>query len=128
MLKVCEGRKGKWVLDVKSRLNCCFNLVVSDSIYHFECYKLFSTNRESNLSKTEKPGCKENSTMAENFERLCGWFESQMVPVTTSELHNKMEELVNSEEIYSMKHLNRKSEEKYKHNIIISQTEDVSQK
>ncbi|XP_065666109.1 uncharacterized protein LOC136087390 isoform X2 [Hydra vulgaris] len=93
-LKVCEGRKDKWTLDVKSCLICCVDLVASDSI------KLFLTNRESNLNETEKPGRKENSTMAENFERICEWFESQMVPVTTSELHNKMEELANSEEIY----------------------------
>ena len=46
-----------------------------------------------------------------------------MVPVTTSELHAKMVELANSEEIYSMKHLKRKLEERYRDNIIISQTE-----
>ena len=46
--------------------------------------------------------------MAENFERVCRWFESEMVPVTTSELHVKMAEIANSEEIYSMKHIKRK--------------------
>ena len=61
--------------------------------------------------------------MAENFERVCRWFESEVVPVTTSELHAKMVELANSEEIYSMKHLKRKLEERYRGDIIISQTE-----
>ena len=61
--------------------------------------------------------------MAENFERVCRWFESEMVPVTTSELHVKMAEIANSEEIYSMKHIKRKLEERYKDDTIISQTE-----
>ena len=37
--------------------------------------------------------------MAENFEWVCQCFESEMVPVTTSELRAKMAELANSEEI-----------------------------
>ena len=61
--------------------------------------------------------------MAENFRRVCRWFESEMVPVTTSELHAKMAELANSEEIYSMTHLKRRLEERYRDDIIISQTE-----
>ena len=46
-----------------------------------------------------------------------------MVPVATSELHAKMAELANSEDSYSMKHLKRKLEERYRDDIIISQTE-----
>ena len=61
--------------------------------------------------------------MADNFERVCRWFESERVPVTTSESHSKKAELANSERIYSMKHLKRKLEEKYRDDIIISQTE-----
>ena len=45
-----------------------------------------------------------------------------MVPVATSELHAKMAELANFEEIYSMKRLKRKLEERYRDDII-SQTE-----
>ena len=61
--------------------------------------------------------------MTENLERVCRWLESEMVPVTTSELNAKMAELENSQEIYSMKYLKRKLEERYKDHIIISQTE-----
>ena len=61
--------------------------------------------------------------MVENFEWVCQWFEKEMVPVTTSELHAKMAELANSEEIYSMTHLKRRLEERYRDDIIISQTE-----
>ena len=77
----------------------------------------------SNSSKTEKTGRKANLSIAENFERVCRWFESEMVPVTTSELHAETAELANSEEIYSIKHLKRKLEERYRDDIIISQTE-----
>lgn len=61
--------------------------------------------------------------MSDHFERLCQWFESETVPVKTSEMHSKMKELANSDEVYSIKHLKRKLEERYKEDIIISQTE-----
>ena len=61
--------------------------------------------------------------MSDHFERLCQWFESEMVPVKTSEIHSKMKELAKSDEVYSLKHLKRKLEERYKEDIIISQTE-----
>ena len=88
------------------------------SIYSYLCLSIF----RSNSSKTEKTGRKANSAVPENFEWVCQWFEKEMVPVTTSELHAKMAELANSEEIYSMKHLKRKLEERYR-DTIISQTE-----
>ena len=92
--------------------------VVFYSIYSYLCLSIF----RSNSSKTEKTGRKANS-VADNFERVCRWFESERVPVTTSESHSKKAELANSERIYSMKHLKRKLEEKYRDDIIISQTE-----
>ena len=46
ILKICEERNDKWAFDVKCRLNCCVDLVASDAMYHFECYKLFSSNTE----------------------------------------------------------------------------------
>ena len=45
-LKICEERNDKWTVDVKCRLNCCVDLVASEAMYHFECYKLFSSNKE----------------------------------------------------------------------------------
>ena len=46
ILKICEDRNDKWAADVKCCLNCCVDLVAIDAMYHFECYKLFSSNRE----------------------------------------------------------------------------------
>ena len=46
ILKICEEGNDKWAVDVKCCLNCCLDLVASDAMYHFECYKLFSSNRE----------------------------------------------------------------------------------
>ena len=45
-LKICEERNDKWTVDVKCRLNCCVDLVASEAMYHFECYKLFSSKKE----------------------------------------------------------------------------------
>ena len=46
ILKIFEERNDKWAAEVKCRLNCCVDLVASDAMFHFECYKLFSSNRE----------------------------------------------------------------------------------
>ena len=37
-----------------------------------------------------RPGRKEDTAMSDHFEKLCQWFESEMVPVKTSDLHLKM--------------------------------------
>ena len=41
------------------------------------------------------------------------WFESEMVPVTTVELHTKMVELAGEDEVYSIKYMTRKLEKQY---------------
>ena len=46
ILKICEERNDTWAVDVKCHLNCCVGLVASNPMYHFECYKLFSSNRK----------------------------------------------------------------------------------
>ena len=46
MIQLCEERNDKWASEVKHRLNSCFDLVASDSNYHFSCYKEFSQKRQ----------------------------------------------------------------------------------
>ena len=46
ILRICEEKNDKSVVDVKCRLKCCVDLVASDAMYHFECYKLFLSNRK----------------------------------------------------------------------------------
>ena len=41
ILKIYEERNDKWAVDIKCGLNCFVELVGSDAMYHFECYKLF---------------------------------------------------------------------------------------
>lgn len=58
--------------------------------------------------------------MAQNFEKLCDFFENEMVPMTTSEMHSKMIDLSDSsEEVYSLKQMKRKLEFRYGTSIII---------
>ena len=61
------------------------------SISSYLCLSIF----RSNSSKMEMIGRKANSTMTENLGRVCRWLESEMVPVTTSELNAKMAETNN---------------------------------
>ena len=58
--------------------------------------------------------------MAQNFEKLCNFFENEMVPMTTSEMHSKMIELSDlTDEVYSLKQMKRKLELRYGKDIII---------
>ena len=58
--------------------------------------------------------------MVQNFEKLCNFFEKEMVPMTTSEMHSKMVELSDSpDEVYSSKQMKRKLEMHYGTTIII---------
>ena len=60
--------------------------------------------------------------MSQNFENLCNFFENEMSPMTTSEMHSKMIDLAGSpDEVYSMKQTKRKLELRYGGDIIIVQ-------
>ena len=48
--------------------------------------------------------------MLHYFEKMYAWFESEMVPITTVELHAKMVELAGEDEVYSIKHMTKKLE------------------
>ena len=41
------------------------------------------------LINQTQPDRNENATMPENFERLRQWFENEMEPIKTLELHSK---------------------------------------
>ena len=66
------------------------------------------------------PGRSESTDMLHYFEIMCAWFESEMVPVTTVELHVKMVELAGEDEVYSFKHMTWKLEKQYGKDIVIS--------
>lgn len=58
--------------------------------------------------------------MPENFERLRQWFENDMVPIKTSEMHSKNKRVGEFMcEVYSMKQMKRKLDATYKDDIII---------
>ena len=56
------------------------------------------------------PGRSESTNMLLYFEKMYAWFESEMVPITTVELHAKMVELAGKDEVYSIKHMTKKLE------------------
>ena len=58
------------------------------------------------------------------LREMCAWFESEMVPVTTVELHAKMVELAAEDEVYSIKHLTRKLEKQSGKDNVVSKQDD----
>ena len=71
-------------------------------------------------SVTYTPGRSESTNMLHYFEEMYAWFESELVPVTTVEMHAKMVELAGEDEVYSIKHMTRKIEKQYGGDIVIS--------
>ena len=65
-------------------------------------------------------------SMLGHFNKLCEWFESEMQPVTTSEIQAKMIELAGDGVVYSMKEMKRKLESRCGDDIIISKTDGKS--
>ena len=59
------------------------------------------------------PGRNVDISMLGHFNKLCEWFESEMQPVTTSEMQAKMIELAGDGVVYSMKKMKRKLESRY---------------
>ena len=80
----------------------------------------FSRPLQSTLSK---PGRKEDVQMLDHFEKVCKWLENELAPVSTSEVHEKMTELANGADVYSIKQMKRKLEDKYGDDIVITQSD-----
>ena len=80
----------------------------------------FPVARSPASSVTCKPGRSESTNMVHYFEIMWAWFQSEMVPVTTVELHAKMVELAGEDEVYSFKDMTRKLEKQYRKDIVIS--------
>ena len=102
-----------------------FNFFESGSnqfLFAFILFFLFFFFRLTASAST--PGRNEDTKMSQNFENLCNFFENEMLPMTTSEMHSKMIDLAGSpDEVYSMKQTKRKLELRYGGDIIIVQSD-----
>ena len=109
--------------DLHHRLLNCYDLVHVEAVYHDECRIDFENCYKDTLqSPNDKiSGRPYNEEMEQNFQLLCDWMEDNTELFTLKELHDKMNELSNNSEIYSIKHLKRKLIQKYQDYIYFSE-------
>ena len=94
----------------KRRVLGCIDLVQAEAKYHDNCRVLFTANDAGPQQKVGRP---HSSEKQRNFDVLCEWLEIEGELHSLVELHEKMKELTNSEDVYSRKWLKEKLQEKY---------------
>ena len=113
LMQVCEQRNNEWSSAVQIRLNECIDLVAAEAIYHKSCYSRFTLNKKRSSATTITSGRPVNKTLSETFYELCQWLDSQTELYALSELHEKMVELSQDGNTYSVKTLKTKLKEHY---------------
>ena len=111
ILKYCDCRKDEWASEVKRRVINCIDLV-QEARYHDDCRKRF-TEAEKDKSSIRPRGRPKGLTEENNFEMLCQWLETEGELYSLVELHDKMKEFAQSDDIYSRKWFKTKIKEKY---------------
>ena len=104
---------------VMGRLESCNDLAAEEAKYHTGCMTKFRLKTTSST----KRGRPIDEDMHEGFEKVCEWLENEGESglYTITELHEKMNELNGSKEIYATKHLKQKLSDRYKEHIYFTE-------
>ena len=121
VLEICDTRNDHWAEKVKSRVLPCIDLVQANAKYHEDCRKTF-TGRFGPLSN----GRPQNEGKQRNFEAICEWLETDGDLHSIAELHDRMKEMANSEDIYQRKYFKEKLKEKYGSSLFFAEIEGRS--
>lgn len=114
---------------VQTRLYGCIDLVAAEAIYHSKCFSRFMLNKELEQppigSDSKIQGRPEDQMMLQWFKMLCQWLESEAdaESYTLTELHNKMKEISDNSEVYTVKRLKQKLLDHYKEFIFFAEVE-----
>ena len=125
LIECCDKREDTWASEVKNRLCGCIDLVAAEAIYHTNCYSRFLLNKEQNATTTNVLGRPQDKKMLHCFDLLCQWLKSNPDAelYTLTELHDKMIELSDGSEVYSVKWLKQKLHEHYEDLIFFAEVD-----
>ena len=126
IIETCHKRNDAWSVEVLGRLNSCNDLPAEEARYHRVCLSVFLKCRSShvgdNTAGRNHPGRHPDNNMLITFEKLCDWLEEEDQGIyTIAELQIKMQELSEDGEVYSLKHIKRKLEERYAEHIFFAE-------
>jgi len=86
---------------------------------------MFNKQLEQACSDSKVQGRPEDQMMLQWFKMLCQWLESEVGAESyiLTELHNKMKEISDNSEVYTVKRLKQKLQEHYKEFIFFAEVE-----
>ena len=95
ILKLIHSKTDERSLAIKRRVSSCSDLPAVDARYHVACRRKLGLDSitPSNSAIRCKP---QNRMQADNFEKLCQWFERECNLNTVAELFEKMKEFANN--------------------------------
>ena len=113
----------KWAEEVRIRALDCHDFVAAEARYRLPCHGDFTTGKR--LS-TATPGRSVASESLNNFNRVCEWLESEAELYSVVEVHTKMTEIADGEDVYGTKWLKAKLPQKYGDSIYFAEISDRS--
>ena len=127
----CSRRNGTWGDKVYVRLSCSNDLVADEGRYHKTCLQRFMTDKKSPDLEDEENRERSHPTdegMLHWFEMLCIWLDidSDVEPYTLKELHSKMYELAGDDNVYCLKRLKQKLQERCENKLYFAKIEGKS--
>ena len=95
--------------------------MAEEAVYHSVCYLRF-TSRSSKFTEGLLKGRPEDLAMSLHFDKLCEWLETNCETelLSLSEVHLHLQEVANGQEVYAIKHLKRKLQERYGEHIFFA--------
>lgn len=129
VLEQCDKRGDTWASEVQTRLYGCIDLVAVETVYHSKCFCRFMLNKELEQALESKiMGRPEDQMMLQWFKMLCHWLESEagVESYTLTELHDKMKEISDNPDIYTVKRLKQKLQEHYKEFMFFAEVQGRS--
>lgn len=117
ILKKCDSKldvnpDDRQALDVKARLEDCYDLIAAEARYHQSCSTKFRVN-DSSTSKANQSGRKPDNILQNSFSKSCEWLEMETDLVTVKDFQDKMVQLSENDNSYTTKHIKNLLKEKY---------------
>lgn len=139
LLECCENRGDPWATEVQNRLHGFIDLVAAEAIYNSNCHSRFIPLKTlSTTPGNTIKGRPEDQEMRQWFEMLCNWLEASLPAnriasrntdadlYTLSELHGKMTEFCGGSDVYTIKRLKQKWQDRYQDFVFFADVEERS--
>ena len=130
IMVIIGDRTDEQSVTIMRRLSTCSDLPAVEARYHISCRKKLDLASISTSTSTQR-GRPPNQLQADNFEKLCQWFEKECESYTVTELLEQMKRFANdpsdSNQVYSRPtYLKKNLQEKYGDTVFFAEVSGKS--